>query len=70
MFLIHSIQLQRTKSMLQWSMIRILSLSLSLLLISLNSHAIDLFGYKLYDNIFKYENDGDIKFKKEIIEII
>ena len=51
-------------------MIRILSLSLSLLLISLNSHAIDLFGYKLYDNIFKYENDGDIKFKKEIIESI
>ena len=51
-------------------MLRILSLSLSLLLISLNSHAIDLFGYKLYDNIFKYENDGDIKFKKEIIESI
>ena len=70
MFLIHSIQLQRTKSMLQWFMLRILSLSLSLLLISLNSHAIDLFGYKLYDNIFKYENDGDIKFKKEIIESI
>jgi hypothetical protein len=40
------------------------------LLISLNSHAIDLFGYKLYENIFKYENDGDIKFKKEIIESI
>ena len=51
-------------------MLRILSLSLSLLLISLNSHAIDLFGYKLYENIFKYENDGDIKFKKEIIESI
>jgi len=51
-------------------MLRILSLSLSLLLISLNSQAIELFGYKLYDNIFKYENDGDIKFKKGIIESI
>ena len=51
-------------------MLRILSLSLSLLLISLNSQGIELFGYKLYDNIFKYENDGDIKFKKGIIESI
>ena len=29
-----------------------------------NSHALELFGYKLYDGIDQYINDGEVNFKK------
>ena len=33
-----------------------------------NSHALELFGYKLYDDIEQYINDGEVNFKKKLIE--
>ena len=33
-----------------------------------NSHALELFGYKLYDGIDQYINDGEVNFKKKLIE--
>merc|ERR1712078_685591 len=35
-----------------------------------NSHALELFGYKLYDGIDQYKNDGEVNFKKKLIEEI
>ena len=35
-----------------------------------NSHALELFGYKLYDDIEQYINDGEVNFKKKLIEEI
>ena len=35
-----------------------------------NSHALELFGYKLYDGIDQYINDGEVNFKKKLIEEI
>ena len=32
-----------------------------------NSHALELFGYKLYDGIDQYINDGEVNFKKKLI---
>ena len=36
----------------------------------LNAKSIELFGYKLYEDILRYENDGRIKLKKGNIESI
>ena len=36
----------------------------------LNAQSIELFGYKLYEDILRYENDGRIKLKKGNIESI
>ena len=36
----------------------------------LNVQSNELFGYKLYEDILKYENDGSIKLKKGNIESI
>ena len=36
----------------------------------LNAQSIELFGYKLYEDILRYENDGSIKLKKGNIESI
>ena len=36
----------------------------------LNAQSNELFGYKLYEDILKYENDGSIKLKKGNIESI
>ena len=33
-----------------------------------NSHALELFGYKLYDGIDQYINDGEVNFKKKLIK--
>ena len=35
-----------------------------------NSQALELFGYKLYDGVEQYLNDGDVSFKKKLIEKI
>ena len=35
-----------------------------------NSHALELFGYKLYDDIEQYINDGEVNLKKKLIEEI
>ena len=36
----------------------------------MNAQSIELFGYKLYEDILRYENDGSIKLKKGNIESI
>ena len=35
-----------------------------------NSQALELFGYKLYDGVEQYLNDGEVNFKKTLIEEI
>ena len=37
---------------------------------SVNSKEIELFGYKLYEDISKYKNDGNINYKKDKIDNI
>ncbi len=70
MYLIHSIQLQKTNSMLLLNMRSWICLIFFILLSLSNSHALELFGYKLYDGIDQYINDGEVNFKKKLIEEI
>ena len=70
MYLIHSIQLQKTNSMLLLNMRSWVFLIFFILLSLSNSHALELFGYKLYDGIDQYINDGEVNFKKKLIEEI
>ena len=35
-----------------------------------NSQALELFGYKLYDGVDQYLNDGEVNFKKKLVEEI
>ena len=70
MCLIHSIQLQKTNSMLLSGMRSWVFLILFIPLCLSNSHALELFGYKLYDGIDQYINDGEVNFKKKLIEEI
>ena len=51
-------------------MIRILLLIFHICFISSHSFSIELFGYKLYEDIDKYQNDGDINYKKNNIDNI
>lgn len=51
-------------------MIRILFLIFHIFFISSHSFSIELFGYKLYEDIDKYQNDGDINYKKNKIDNI
>ena len=51
-------------------MIRILFLIFHIFFISSHSFSIELFGYKLYEDIDKYQNDGDINYKKNNIDNI
>ena len=51
-------------------MIRILFLTFHIFFISSHSFSIELFGYKLYEDIDKYQNDGDINYKKNNIDNI
>ena len=51
-------------------MIRILFLIFHIFFISSHSFSIELFGYKLYEDIGKYQNDGDINYKKNKIDNI
>ena len=51
-------------------MIRILLLIFHIFFISSHSFSIELFGYKLYEDIDKYQNDGDINYKKNNIDNI
>jgi hypothetical protein len=51
-------------------MIRIVLLILNIFFISPYSFSIELFGYKLYEDINRYQNDGDINYKKNIIDNI
>ena len=51
-------------------MIRIVLLISNIFFISPYSFSIELFGYKLYEDINRYQNDGDINYKKNIIDNI
>ena len=51
-------------------MIRILFLTFHIFFISSHSFSIELFGYKLYEDIDKYQNDGDVNYKKNNIDNI
>ena len=51
-------------------MTRILFLIFHIFFISSHSFSIELFGYKLYEDIDKYQNDGDINYKKNNIDNI
>ena len=51
-------------------MIRILFLIFHIFFISSHSFSIELFGYRLYEDIDKYQNDGDINYKKNNIDNI
>ena len=68
MFHIRSTLFQRTKSMLKFLMFK--TLFTVSMFFCLNSQSIELFGYKLYEDILRYENDGSIKLKKGNIESI
>ena len=68
MFHIRSTLFQRTKSMLKFPMFKTL-ITVSMFF-CLNAQSIELFGYKLYEDILRYENDGSIKLKKGNIESI
>ena len=45
-------------------MYRIIWLIIPIMLLSFQSYSIELFGYKLYDDITQYLNDGDVNYKK------
>ena len=51
-------------------MLRIIQFMVPMLLLNFSSYAIELFGYKLYEDINRYQNDGDINYKKNIIDNI
>ena len=68
MFHIRSTLFQRTKSMLKFLMFK--TLFTVSMFFCLNAQSIELFGYKLYEDILRYENDGSIKLKKGNIESI
>lgn len=45
-------------------MYRIIWLIIPVMLLSFHSYSIELFGYKLYEDITQYLNDGDVNYKK------
>ena len=49
-------------------MYRIIWLIIPIMLLSFQSYSIELFGYKLYDDITQYLNDGDVNYKKNYID--
>ena len=51
-------------------MIRIVLLILNIFFISPYSFSIELFGYKLYEDISEYLNDGEVSYKKDFIDHI
>ncbi len=56
--------------MIQLIMFRVVLMFFLIFAASANSEEIELFGYKLYEDIRKYQNDGNIIYKKENIDNI
>ena len=56
--------------MIQWPMSRLTLAILLIFFTSANSKAIELFGYRLYEDILQYQNDGNVNYKKDKIENI
>ena len=51
-------------------MLRIIQFMAPMLLLNFSSYAIELFGYKLYEDISQYLNDGEVSYKKNYIDHI
>ena len=51
-------------------MLRIIQFMAPILLLNFSSYAIELFGYKLYEDISQYLNDGEVSYKKNYIDHI
>ena len=49
---------------------RIIQFIVPMLLLNFSSYAIELFGYKLYEDISEYLNDGEVSYKKDFIDHI
>ena len=56
--------------MILLNMLRIIQFMVPMLLLNFSSYAIELFGYKLYEDISQYLNDGEVSFKKDSIDHI
>ena len=56
--------------MIQLIMFRVVLIFFLIFAASTNSEEIELFGYKLYEDIRKYQHDGNIIYKKENIDNI
>ena len=50
-------------------MLRIIQFMAPMLLLNFSSYAIELFGYKLYEDISQYLNDGEVSYKKDSIDL-
>ena len=51
-------------------MVRAIQLIILIIFMSFNSYSIELFGYKLYEDITRYKNDGSVNYKKNFIDNI
>ena len=51
-------------------MVRAIQLIILIIFMSFNSYSIELFGYKLYEDITRYKNDGSVNYKKNLIDYI
>ena len=51
-------------------MVRVIKVIILILFMSSNSYSIELFGYKLYEDITRYKNDGSVNYKKNLIDYI
>jgi len=51
-------------------MVRVIKVIILILFMSSNSYSIELFGYKLYEDITRYKNDGSVNYKKNFIDNI
>ena len=49
---------------------RIIQFMVPMLLLNFSSYAIELFGYRLYEDISQYLNDGEVSYKKDFIDYI
>lgn len=51
-------------------MVKISLIAFQIFFITSNLFSIELFGYKLYDEVYQYQNDGNTNYKKDKIENI
>lgn len=51
-------------------MVKISLIAFQIFFITSNLLSIELFGYKLYDEVYQYQNDGNTNYKKDKIENI
>jgi hypothetical protein len=56
--------------MILLNMRRIIQFMVPMLLLNFSSYAIELFGYRLYEDISQYLNDGEVSYKKDSIDHI